>query len=451
MLFRSSIRASSLLSVAVAIAACSETDAPPGPTSLEILRGPPAAGSPGAVLIDTLRIRLVDDKGAPQANVPMIWTVVQGGGTIIPLSPTTDASGVVEAQWRLGQNSGINQAKVVSPEDSTVTFQTVGEAFRVDRLDSNYSFACGLTSGDLWCWGTSAPGAEGSPVSLPEPPFSFPFDAPGLVAEGQGYTGLAVGWLAVCAIDPAGTVDCFTTTGPIAPSLPSMRQITGSDNDAYCGIATADSTAWCWNIIGGFAGGQVAPAPKFRSIEMNSDLGGPHTACGLGIDSTAYCWGAGPLGDGTFNSSATPVPVSGGRKYIELAVGDDFGCGLEADGDVWCWGRNDDGQLGNSGPDAAAPILSTSGVTRIAAALRTVLAIRLGTVVRWGYFGLNGGGNPITPLASVSHLPVADLAANDISCLRLSDGQVYCFDEIWVNSTTVDIDRYTPVQPVVTP
>ena len=79
------------------------------------------------------------------------------------------------------------------------------------------------------------------------------------------------------------------------------------------------------------------------------------------------------------------------------------------------------------------------------------LVIRFGTVERWGYFGVNGGGNPMTPLASVSHLPVSDLASNDTSCLRLVDGQVYCFDEIWVNSSTVDIDRYAPVQPVVTP
>jgi hypothetical protein len=404
------------------------------------------------MLIDTLRIRLVDDKGTPQAGEQIVWTILQGSGAITPLSATTDASGVAEARWRLGQTSGINQVEVSSPDDSTVVFETVGEAFRVDLLDSNYGAACGLTSGDLWCWGEHAL-VNGEPVSLPRPPFTFPFGAPALLAQGQGFTDLAVGWLGVCALSPAGRVECFASGGPNNPAIPAMRQIAGSDNDSYCGVALADSSAWCWNLLGsGAAAGQVAAAPTFRSLEMESGLGEAVTACGLAGDSTAYCWGAGPLGDGTFNSSATPVAVSGGHKFVELAVGDNFSCGLELDGDVWCWGRNEDLQLGSAGPDSPVPIFVTDGVSRIAAAITTAIAIRFGTVVRWGNFGVDyGTGHPPTPLASVAGLPVIGFSANDTSCLMLVDGQAYCFDELFIGSTTIDIDLYNPVQPVVLP
>jgi hypothetical protein len=443
----------SCLTIAGGITGCGEESAGvPRPTLLEIVQGPPPAGSPGALLIDTLRIRLIDDEGTPRAGEPITWTILQGGGTISPLSAVTDASGIAEARWSLGATSGPNQVEARSPDDSSVVLETQGQAFQVDRLDSNYGAGCGLRAGDLWCFGEHA-FVNGTPVSLGEPPFEFVLPAPGLIAAGHGYADLAVGWQGVCAIDPAGTVDCFLAGGMVHPAVPAMRRIAGTDNDAYCGIAVGDSTAWCWNTSAGGAAGQVDTAHRFVALEMDAELASAHTACGLAADSTAYCWGAGPLGDGTFNPSATPVPVSGGHKFVELAVGSDFSCGLQQNGEVWCWGRNDAMQLGVAGGDAPAPQLVTDGVSRLAAAGTTAIAIRFGTVVRWGNFGIDygSGGHPPTALASVAGLPVVGFSSNDISCVLLVDQQVYCFDELFIGSSTIDIDRYNPVQPVVTP
>jgi hypothetical protein len=376
-----------------------------------------------------------------------MWVAQQGGGTVLSLQSVTNAAGLSEAKWTLGPTAGLNVLEARHAEDSAVVFQTQGEAFKVDLLDSNYGLACGLTQGDLWCWGqdswvSSPPVSEG-----PSNPFGLTALAPGLVSQGQGFTELAVGFSSVCAMDGNRTVHCFGPLGmsvtPL-PAVPAMRHIAGGDGYDFCGLSEADSTAWCWNVATA-AAAAVPSSPAFVDLEM--DNLGSLTACGRLVDLTASCWGAGPLGNGSFTSSATPVAVSGGLKFAELAVGRDFSCGRKADGDVWCWGRNADRQLGIAGPDSPVPVLAATQVSRIAAAIYTVIAIRLGSVVRWGYFG-NGVGNPLTTLTSLSGLPVVDFAANDISCARLVDGQAYCFNEIFFNTSTIDIDDYSPIQPV---
>ena len=402
------LRAAGIL---VAAVGCNDSTSPPSPTSLQIVQGPPLVGVPGYLLIDTLRVRLVDGEGRPRAGEPISWTIRLGGGTVTPLGAVTDAQGMASARWALGA-SGINQVEARSLLDSVVSFQTTAGAFQVERLDSGYSLACGLKTGDIWCWGRGS-WVENDPVSVGPAPFEYGYTAPGLVAAGQNFTDLAVaGSDAVCALDQVGVVKCFMQSGPVNPAVPPMRVIAGSTWNHACGLTMADSTAWCWDLFAGTAAA-IPSSPLFIALEMDASAQ-TYTACGLLPDSTAACWGDGPLGDGSFNSSPTPVPVSGGHKFAELAVGDDFACGRESDGGVWCWGRNYDGQLGIVGPDAPSPVFVTDGVTRIAAAIRTVIALRFGSVVRWGLFGLTGGGNPLTPLASVAGLPVVDFSSNDI-------------------------------------
>lgn len=435
------------------IAGCNDPAEPLSATHIEIVQAPPPLGAPGFPLVDTLRVRLLDEEDVPQANRPITWVVTQGGGTVTALGTVTDANGIASARWTLGSSIGINRLEARTEDDSVQAFQTNAEAFRVDRLDSNYGLACGLTQGDLWCWGdgswVSTPGVS----EIPANPFGFYTAAPGLVSQGQGFTEVAVGFPGACALDATQIVRCFGPASPIVapvPTIPLMRHIAGATNTDFCGLAMSDSTAWCWDLISG-VGSVVPSSPALVDLEMDNSLGGATlTACGRLVDSTAVCWGAGPLGDGTFNASVTPVAVSGGHKFAELAVGRNFACGRKANGDVWCWGRNDDGQLGSTGSDSPVPVLAATGVTRIAATLQTVMANRLGSIVRWGYFG-NSTGNPVTVLPSVAGLAVADFAANDISCLRLSDGQAYCFDEMFIEASGIDIDIYSPVQPVVEP
>lgn len=432
----------------LATGACNDVAAPRGPGHFTVVQGPPAVGAPGLTLIDTIRVRLADKDGALRSEA-VTWTVKQGGGTVVPLQSTTDASGMVAARWTLGSQAGLNELEARTLDDSVATFQTIGEAFRVDRLDSRYGLGCGLVQGDVWCWGQYS-WVRSDPVSeQPSDPFEQDFNAPGLALAGQNFTDLAVGFPGGCAVNSAGTVQCFgPSTDPFEafPAVPAMRQLASTESSRFCGLAIADSSAWCWNFFTG-VGAQLTSSPALLDIEVAIGSSGLNLfGCGRLVDSTAVCWGDGPPGNGAFTPSDTAVAVSGGLHFTELSVGVDFACGALANGELYCWGQNAEGQLGSPGPASAIPVLVTTGVTRLAAAYRTGMAIRNGSVVRWG---ANQLGGPLGALPSLAGVPVIDFAASDISCVHLADQQVYCFDELWFSSSSFDVDRYSPVQPVL--
>src|SRR4051812_10677152 len=63
------------------------------------------------------------------------------------------------------------------------------------------------------------------------------------------------------------------------------------------------------------------------------------------------------LGDGTYTSSAVPIPVSGLSNVVAVSAGLIHSLSLRADGTVWAWGGNDHGQLGNGTyADSTVPV-----------------------------------------------------------------------------------------------
>lgn len=78
-----------------------------------------------------------------------------------------------------------------------------------------------------------------------------------------------------------------------------------------------------------------------------SIVGGWGTACALLSGGTAACWGSGPLGDGTQNSSTTRVVVMGLSNAAALAEGGAATCAILASGGVSCFSDNGSRQLGN--------------------------------------------------------------------------------------------------------
>jgi len=448
--------------VAALALACNDVPTAPEPAQLVLVQAPSAAGAPGWELLDTLKVRAVNADGTPRAGVTVIWSIREGGGSVAPAVDTTGADGLAAAVWTLGAVSGANQARASTLEDAQVDFRSGGEAFRVDRMASGWGGGCGLVGGALWCW----PGDSGAPSHAPQ--FGA-FDAvPSLVDDSRTYTDVAVsneGSGAVCALDGAGVGRCaimdprhwndWSELTEVA-GLPALTQVVGGGDSCYylgcfCGLAASDSTAWCWEVGGVVV--SVPGSPRFRRIWMESasttSMGiNEITACGLLADSTAACWGAGPLGDGSTNSSAVPLPVAGGRDFAELAVGARFACGRTAGGEVWCWGRDYTEHFATSGPpDVLLPELQATGVVALAANAKIVQVIAI------------GGGGPTRWWGAVadehSHptgIPVSGVIGfsdnNNASCVRLVDGQVYCWNVFWDRSSLVPIESYSPVQPL---
>ena len=135
--------------------------------------------------------------------------------------------------------------------------------------------------------------------------------------------------------------------------------------------------------------------------------------------------------------------MSGGHQFVELAVGMIFACGRTAPGEVWCWGKDYHG-FGISATDILIPTLATTGAYRISAGLRWAQMMRAGPMVRWE----GAGFDPVSRPTGLSQLPVVGFANNDLSCVQLVDGQVYCLGEMFDRSSVPREDNYAPVQPV---
>lgn len=150
-----------------------------------------------------------------------------------------------------------------------------------------------------------------------------------------------------------------------------------------CGIAV-DSTAYCWgdNTGQGFESGalgdgsttsKLTPVPVSGGIKFASIYAGVarNFTCGLSVSGEAYCWGANPrgqLGDGTTVTRLSPVRAAPEHKFVMLSLDHLGACGLKADDTVYCWGDNILGQLGDgTRTNRLTPVrlLGVSGIRRI--------------------------------------------------------------------------------------
>jgi len=386
--------------------------------------------------MDTLVVRAVDPSGTPRAGVGVTWTVRQGGGSIAPIAETTDADGYARAVWTLGATSGVNQVRASTVLESQADFESTGEAFRVDRLVSRWGIGCGLVAGKVWCWGVAF-WASGDPVSHYEE-LGWDDLAPVLLDAGANFVDLSVTWTPqVCALDGSGAVWCATRDAPELTQksgIPSIRRL-ASGEGTHCGLAVSDSAPWCWGPGGTPA--QIAGVRGLSGLWL-MDVTGIAMGCGILADSTAVCWGEGILGDGSVGSSQTPVPVAGGHKFVELALGYQVACGRGSSGDVWCWGHDATGDL-------LTPTLATSGAQALATESPWVQVLLVGgQTVRWEGAAF---GPPIA-LTGLADLSIDRYASNNLDCVQEADDQVYCIDQTFKTSSTVGWLNYSPVQPV---
>lgn len=186
--------------------------------------------------------------------------------------------------------------------------------------------------------------------------------------------------VALTVTDNSGATATTTrqvSVGPPPGQVPTLSKIATIDNGdmTVCAVGV-DGKAWCWgpNDYGQLGTGDTVQAftPRISaegySFEKVSVSTGGAFTCGITAAGAAYCWGnqeGGRLGDGTMaplgSRITSPVPVSGGRSYIDIAAGGDHACAIAEGGAAYCWGHNERGQLGTGNATGSAVPVAVSG------------------------------------------------------------------------------------------
>lgn len=104
-------------------------------TGIVRIAGDNQIGAPGAALVQQLTVVAIDRAGAPVANEPVTFTVVDGGGSLSASSVTTGTDGVARVSWTLGTATTEHvSASIANPTAAPVTFTASAVAGGVTGL-----------------------------------------------------------------------------------------------------------------------------------------------------------------------------------------------------------------------------------------------------------------------------------------------------------------------------
>jgi alpha-tubulin suppressor-like RCC1 family protein len=133
---------------------------------------------------------------------------------------------------------------------------------------------------------------------------------------------------------------------------------------------------------------------SWTSVYAGTPLNVSNIAHGIKSDGTLWTWGYngnGHLGDGTTIDKSSPVQISGGGSWSQVAC--DLGSlGLKIDGTLWSWGSNSSGQLGLTNINAAGDTINRSSPVQVGGSW-TMIAVEQtasggiktdGTLWTWG-------------------------------------------------------------------
>lgn len=115
-----------------ALAACGSADDgydPSVPTAMELVSGENQEGIVGEVLPEPLVVVVTNLKGDPVANVSVQWSVITGGGRVTSATTTTDADGLAQVTFILGNVVGNQLAQAITGlSGSPVSFNATAAA-----------------------------------------------------------------------------------------------------------------------------------------------------------------------------------------------------------------------------------------------------------------------------------------------------------------------------------
>ena len=284
------------------------------------------------------------------------------------------------------------------------------------QLPSTSTHTCALDpGGHAFCWGPDPSGelGDGSPDYANELRQTLPV----AVAGGHVFTSIRTGRSHSCAVDTNGDAYCWGDNG--------IGQL---GRDTLTNTCYLNAINRCSNqpilVAGGLKFAQVSASPWEHS-------------CGVTTGGAAYCWGSngsGQLGvDSTtdqcgfptpYACSRVPVPVKGGVVFKSVSTGNYFTCGVSTSGDGYCWGYGYYGQLGNGAFNNSTSPVPVSGGLAFADIRSEGYSCGLttgGKVYCWG------GGYGAVPVPVHSDLVFASLALGGPNCAVTNDNDLYCW------------------------
>jgi len=170
-------------------------------------------------------------------------------------------------------------------------------------------------------------------------------------------------------------------------------------------------------------------------------------ACGISTQDDAYCWGAGPLGNGVETKSPLPLLVAGGLDWSTIAAGAAT-CGVTFDSRAYCWGQNSAGQLGvpigsvtcgNGGQCSSTPVAVDGNLTfsSIASSGEMTCGLTMdGSAYCWGAQAGAGRTTTSQPTLIAGGYHFTSLGMRDGACGLIENGDAYCWGIL--NELTVD-------------
>ncbi len=237
------------------------------------------------------------------------------------------------------------------------------------------------------------------------------------------------------------------SASPNLPASNASQVSTGSYHS--CALTnTGGVVCWGYNWAGQLGDNtrimRTSPTPvNGLANGIQAVTTGQSHSCALTNSGGVKCWGFnfyGQLGDGSNNTIAVPVDVSGlASGVVAIAAGANHTCALTNGGGVKCWGLNTNGQLGNaSNSDSNIPVNVNgllNGVSGIGAGgAHTCSQLSAGGGKCWGS---NTGGQLGNGSTSDSNIPVnintlsgvlnAIDGGDEHTCALTNSGGMFCW------------------------
>lgn len=276
-----------------------------------------------------------------------------------------------------------------------------------------------------------------------------PPSVPQSVAATPGDSQATVAWDAPAATNGAAvsgyTVTAWLNNRPLNNACRTTTQL-------FCTVTgLANGTGYVFkvvarNLAGSSTAGVTGPAdggvvvPRGTGDVKKVSMGGGGCALTRQADTPVKCW---PAGDGHVAAAVAEVLTGTpmGTKVVDIAH-HGHTCAVLSTGGVRCWGNNWAGELGNGTKESSQTPVTVPGITTAksvsAGFHRTCVVLVNGTIKCWGYnpYGElgNGTGGPEADASSTVPVTVTGITtATSIdtgtynTCARLTNGTVKCW------------------------